>query len=405
MRILFLSRWLPLPANNGAKLRISGLLRLLAAEHELALVSAHEPGEDVAGSALEPLRALCRRVWTFPYPAFVPSSRQALLGLVRSTPRSLVAADRPELRALVRRAAAVHQPELVIASELQMLPYALEVAGPPLLLDDLELGIFRQAVDEETSPARRARARLTWLKLTAYLRRTLPRFAGCSVVSKRERTLVERAVPDYGRVAVIPNAIDLARCQGDYGLPEPDSLVYCGSPTYRPNFDAVTRFLADSFPAIKQQLPGVSLTVTGSLTGLDPARLPNRPDVRLLGQVADVWPVVARSWASVVPLRQGGGTRLKILESLALGTPVVSTQKGAEGLELADGSEILVADEPGEFAARCTALLRQPELRARLARAGRQAVAQRYDWSVVGPRFLRLVEQAASRRPSQRLTA
>jgi polysaccharide biosynthesis protein PslH len=129
--------------------------------------------------------------------------------------------------------------------------------------------------------------------------------------------------------------------------------------------------------------------------GVDIANLLMPPGVQLTGYLADVRPTIAESWVSLVPLRQGGGTRLKILEAMALGTPVVSTSKGAEGLETNHGENILLADTAAEFAQRTIELLRSPELRARLVAGGRRLVESRYDWRVVGADLRQVVNSAA----------
>jgi glycosyltransferase involved in cell wall biosynthesis len=128
----------------------------------------------------------------------------------------------------------------------------------------------------------------------------------------------------------------------------------------------------------------VRLWVTGRAAPEQIAALPVADGVEFTGYLDDVRPAVARAWAEVVPLRKGGGTRLKVLEALALGTPVVSTSKGVEGLDLEDGRHVLVADTADAFAAATERLLGQPELRARLGEAGRQVVRQRYDWRAIG---------------------
>jgi len=125
-------------------------------------------------------------------------------------------------------------------------------------------------------------------------------------------------------------------------------------------------------------------------------RLPERRNVMFTGYLDDIRPTLARSWVNIVPLRQGGGTRLKILEALAAGTPVVATAKGAEGLELLPEQEILRADTPAAFAATVLRLLDDADLRARLSRQGRQAVTARYDWSSIGQQFNEFIEAVAT---------
>jgi glycosyltransferase involved in cell wall biosynthesis len=122
--------------------------------------------------------------------------------------------------------------------------------------------------------------------------------------------------------------------------------------------------------------------------------------VQYTGYLTDIRPVVAQSWMSVVPLRKGGGTRLKILEAMALGTPVLATTKGADGLDVTDGENILLADDPQRFAQQAMRLLRSPELRTRLAIAGRRLVMSKYDWRVVGPRFNVLVDNVGGDGPA-----
>ncbi|HEB65696.1 MAG TPA: glycosyltransferase, partial [Chloroflexi bacterium] len=147
---------------------------------------------------------------------------------------------------------------------------------------------------------------------------------------------------------------------------------------------AMAYFLRDIYPLVRALRPQVRLRITGKTDGVPVERLPLDEDVTLTGYVDDIRPVVARSWITVVPLRVGGGTRLKILESLALGTPVVSTSKGAEGLALEDGKHLLIADTPQAFSQAVVRLLEDPHLRARLGEAGRERVRQLYDWKQIG---------------------
>ena len=191
---------------------------------------------------------------------------------------------------------------------------------------------------------------------------------------------------------VVPNGVDCDHNRPGLAQPQPIRLVYNGSLTYSANYDAMRWFLAEVYPRIKAQVPGVSLTITGSTRGVDLAGLALDDTVRLTGFVDDVRIPVAEAGVCVVPIRQGGGTRLKILEAMALGTPVVATSKGAEGLDAVDGEHLLLADDPEAFARRTVELLGNPALRHDLAANARRLVEDRYDWAAIGQRFVDLVE-------------
>jgi polysaccharide biosynthesis protein PslH len=398
MRILLLSRWLPYPPDNGSKIRIFNVIEQLARQHEVSLISFAASGDRFDQDSLRALRERCVRVRTVPFQPYRPSSARALLGLLSPQPRSLVDCDSAEMRRAVAEEVGRHGCDLVVASQIDMVPYALAIPGVPAVFEEVELSLRR--VDPRASATRAARARqqLTWLKLGAYLRRVLPRFAACTVVSEQERQNLRELVPGYSRVSVIPNALDLSRYQGQFGPPEPNSLVFAGALTYDANRDAADYFLGSVLPLVAAAEPAVALRITGSTTGVDLSTLPRHPAARYTGYVDDIRPVVAQSWASVVPLRLGGGTRLKILESMALGTPVVATSKGAEGLDATDGENILIADDPAAFAEKVVALLRSPALRQRLAAGGHRLVQARYDWCAVGRDLRALVDSVAPAR-------
>ena len=396
MKILIVSRWFPYPANNGSKIRILNLVKQLANVGEVSLVSFGEQDDVDNADGQWALRRWCERVEVVPYRPFRPNSVRAYAALPAPQPRFLVDTYDPRLAAAIDAVRREVRPDVATLTELDMVPYADDLPGLPLVLDDLEVSVHLDAC-RDGSVAGQLRAQLTWLKLTAYLRRMLPRFETCTVVSERERANLRRIVPDYDRVQVVPNSIDLESYAGTFGEPEPNTLVFAGALTYHANLDAARFFVSEVYPLVRQAVPDVRLRITGRTDGVDLGSLPSQPGVQLTGYVPDVRPVVARSWASVVPLRVGGGTRVKILESMALGTPVVSTSKGAEGLDVSDGADILLADAPSRLAARTVELLRSPLLRRRLASGGRALVESRYDSAVTGERLQALVERAARR--------
>jgi glycosyltransferase involved in cell wall biosynthesis len=389
--LLFLSAWCPLPADNGAKLRIAHLLRELASQHEVDLLAfAPEPS---GSDALHELRGICADVELLPETPFAGRNMGRLRGLLSSWPRSVVANHSVAMAAAVRARARIPY-DLVIASELHMAPYAL-LLNIPRLLEEVELAILRDQYVWQTRLAGRARYGLTWWKTRRYVATLLRQFAGASVVSERERALLQPLAPPHLQLAVIPNGVDTLACTESYGPPEADTLIYPGALSYHANFDAVSHFLGAIWPRLRAARPSVRLRVTGRVTPEQIAALPSAQGVEFTGYLDDVRPAVARAWAEVVPLRQGGGTRLKVLEALALGTPVVSTSKGIEGLDLEDGLHVLVADSAVDFAMATERVLGDAPLRARLASAGRQVVRERYDWRSIGERLNDLVRESA----------
>lgn len=373
MRILFLARWFPYPADNGARLRTLNVLRQLARKHTVHLVACNDSHVSPAG--IDALRAFCASVDIVPWRSFQPRSARALLGYLSPQPRFLVQVFSREAAARIAQLARTVQPDAVIGSTLEMAMYARQVPARFRMIEELEVGIYKDAAEKGSF-----REKLTWLKLRQFLPGLLRQFNTSSVVSERERELVAPSAPSGHSVIVVPNGIDPAQYAGITESAEPGTLIYAGALTYQANFDAVQHFLADIYPRIRSQYPSARFTVTGSVEGVDLSSLRVDDSVTFTGRVPDIRPLIARSWISVVPLRVGGGTRLKVLESLALGAPVISTRKGAEGLELTDGEHLLLADNAEAFADAVLRVLCAPELRGALADRGRAHVLKRYDW-------------------------
>jgi polysaccharide biosynthesis protein PslH len=393
MHILFLSRWYPYPADNGSKIRIYNLIKHLAAHHDVELIAFRE-GE-ISPARIAAMREFCVRVETTALRPFDTGLR-SLPGLLSQRPRSVIDTDSPEMHRIVTEGHRRHPYDAVIASQIDMAPYALDLDGVTRVWEEIELATAFDRFQGNSRPLNRMRRSLTWYKLAGYVAHLAAGFDGHTVVSDREAELFAQAAKGRYQAAVIPNGTAL-NDQAPAAGPEPDSLIYAGALTYAANFDAMDYFIREIMPAIQHGRPEARLTITGSVQGVSLDHLPANDAVHFSGYLEDIRPAIQGSWASVVPLREGGGTRLKVLESLALGTPVVSTAKGAEGLNLRPGRDFLLADTPSGFAAAVVSLLRDPQLRARLSNAGRQAVEGQYDWRSIGRRFNDFVEDAVSR--------
>jgi glycosyltransferase involved in cell wall biosynthesis len=390
--MLFLSWWWPYPADNGSKLRIYNLLRQLARRHRVTLLAFADPDEATPERVAE-LERFCACVRTVPRPRYRPGGLRALAGFFSPRPRWLVDVFSDEMALLVQDEVSKDSYKLVIASQVSTTPYTLALKGVARLFEEIEVTVYREQFAKQASWLKRARYRLTWLKLVGYLRRARRAFDGCTAVSSIEAAHVERAAPTGAPIRVVPNGVDVPACAGDFGRPEADTLVYPGALSYAANYDAAAWFAAEILPLVTASRPEVEFRITGRTEGIDLSGFPKASRVRFTGYLDDVRPAIARSWVCVVPLRVGGGTRLKILEALALGTPVVSTSKGAEGLEVTPGHDILIADAPPAFAEAVLRLLEDERLRASLADAGRRLVESRYDWFRVGDRMLQFISE------------
>jgi glycosyltransferase involved in cell wall biosynthesis len=199
-----------------------------------------------------------------------------------------------------------------------------------------------------------------------------------------------RAIAPGAATLTVPNGVDttvFAPTPG--GVPEPATLLFLG-PTYMfPNRDAVDWFLQEMWLLVRHRVPQARLHLVGKNRPGDRARHQNVDGVEWHGYVPDVKPYLDRSSCSIVPIRVGGGTRLKILDSWAMGTAVVSTSVGCEGLNTVDGENILIRDDPRAFADAVADVLTDESLRARLGAAGRKTAVAQYDWRVVGDTIIR----------------
>lgn len=396
MRILFLSRWFPYPHDNGSKLRVYNVLRVLSRLHSVTLISF----VDSEAPAIPPeLTAYCTAVHTVPYAPYNPTSQRALLGFLSITPRSAVDTYSPTMDATIRRVLQAGAFDLVIASQWDIAAYYSAFVEVPALFEEVELGIFDAKRASASSFIQQLRHELPWFKLRLYLRRLAQQFSAFTVVSQPEADLLRSILPN-ANVHIIPNCVAIEMYASVEVEPEPNSLIFTGALSYFANEDAMEWFLRDIYPRIQARVPDTNLRITGDPAGKS---FPESTGVTLTGFVDDIRPLVAGSLVSIAPFLLGGGTRLKILEAMALHTPVVATTKGAEGLDVVDGEHVLIADTPDAFASAVIRLLEQPALRQRLAENAYQLLKTRYTWTGIAPQLLELVESVATAQPASAL--
>ena len=395
MRILFLTPQLPYPPQKGTALRNWGLIQGLAEHHQLSLLSFHEPGSSI--DAPSPLASVCKRMVTVPQPRRSPSQRLWDILSTRQPDMALRLASNAYDRQL-RELLAERTFDVVQMEGIELAPYLDTIRSasqdPLVVFDDHNCEYLLQQrvfLTDLYSPIRWPEAAYSfvqWQRLRRYEAEICRQADEVLAVSQADAEALMKLDPDL-KITVIPNGIDTqayrpTTATGDTATG--NTLVFTGTMNFRPNVDAVLWFAREVLPRIQASVSDVCFLVVGQRPHrrLDPLR--RKPAITLTGWVEDVRPYFAQATVYVAPLRMGGGTRLKLLEAMAMGTPIVATSLGAEGYPVQDGRELILADTPAAFAEGVIALLRDKERRAELTRAARTFVEERYDWQAIVPR-------------------
>jgi polysaccharide biosynthesis protein PslH len=261
---------------------------------------------------------------------------------------------------------------------------------------NVEAAIWRRHVDVAKGPLRRALLYLEWRKVRRFEQAACRRFDHVIAVSAEDRDAI---VSEYGVAASdVPTGVDTDFFTQSGDVPRrPRHLVFTGSMDWLPNIDGMKFFVEQVLPRIRSSFPDVTLAIVGRDPVAEVRELAEAdPGITVTGRVDDVRPAMEEGAVFVVPLRVGGGTRLKIYEALAMECPVISTSVGAEGLPLENGREILLADDPDAFAAAVVRVLTEPELATSLARRGAEVVRARFGWDRAADEFVRICERGPS---------
>ena len=391
MRILFLSPRQSLPARSGAKLREYHFLRALGRSAELTYLYFGDPGT-------QPLTVddlpFCREVVRVPRPpAYGPAKIAA--GLLGRWPLPILNYSSREMRAAVAAAMRKRDFDIIHLDSIHMIRYALAAierkSSPRVIYNwhNIESEAMRRYSATIPSQARRWYAGQTATKLERLESGILHSAFGHIVCSEREREHL-RSIAPGARITVVENGVDTGYFAGaGEGPVASRRIVFVGAMDYFPNSEAAIFFANRIWPHVRNRLNGAELTIVGANPGAAVLALGELPGVKVTGMVPDVRPFYRDALAAVVPLRTGGGTRLKILEAMAAGVPVLSTPLGAEGLEVVDGENILLVDagDAEGWADRLVSLGDSPARRAQLIAAGLRLVRGRYDWEILGAKL------------------
>lgn len=379
-RILLVSPDAPAPLDRGFRIRVHYLAAGLAGAFSVTLL-AMDGGE---GCDLGPLLSLGVEVLTVK-PARAGGWQQPRRAARLARGESIRWSERrvPALaRALARLHAAGRRFDAIQVETPQLVDHGWPTGT--IILDEHNLWyelLERQAA--RTGRRRGLRAAVRGVDIARYKGaelRTWQRVRACLVTSEREREIVRAA---GARAVLVPNGVDFDRLHG-YASHRPvtgSELLFVGLLSYSPNDDAVRWMTGAILPLVRRSHPEAKLIVVGPEARSDLVALA-RPTVTVTGAVVDVRPFLARAAVAVVPIRVGSGTRLKLLEALGMGIPVVTTSVGCEGVAVRDGEHVLVADDAVSFAAAVSRLLDDRDLAARIGDTGRRLARARYDWQV-----------------------
>ena len=386
MRILFVALDVPYPADRGQRMRTWAILQALNAEgHEISLVSFCPP-EDMGRDGSEMAR-VCAHVDLVPAPVAGGARLRRQLGRLRgvlsAVPYGAWRLRSAVLQGHVRRRLREVRFDLVVWDDTYNLENLRDIAGVPVVLNnhDIVQIIWRRYLDVERQPFKRAYAANELRKLRRWEAAAYRRVNSIWAVSRHDAKLLEQMCPGIP-VTVVPNAVDVHTYKvttADDGL----GVLFIGGMDWFPNRDAVEFFAGAVLPELRARVPAARFSVVGRPPDDRLRRRMEASGVSFLGRVDDIRPAVGAAAVSVIPLRIGSGTRLKILEAAALGKAMVSTRLGAEGLTFADGSEIALADEPAALAAAVAHLLERPAARAAMGAAARRRVEEEYSFEAL----------------------
>lgn len=386
LHVLFAAPQVPWPLDTGGKIRTHYLLRALARRHRVTVVALGDPAADADG--LRVLREMGSDCHLVRRPGRVGRLLQLAQGVAGPLPYNIrkyqsIALHRRVLE-LTRRGAV----DLVHCDHIHMAPAGV-VSRLPFVVDqhNIETVIWDRFARDREEPVHK---RLLFRQQAFWLRRVeralCARAAMVLLCSEVDRQALDDLLDGAGRpeARVVPNGVDLELFSAPGPAEGSDHVFFTGSMDWAPNENAVLTFLDEMWPTVRRRLPGLQLFVVGRNPGTRLQARHGSEGVRITGTVPDVRPFMRGALALVVPMRVGGGTRLKILEAFAARVPVVSTAIGIEGIAAQDGLHYLRAETAGEFAERINRLRSEPALGQALAEAGHALARERYSWDAVG---------------------
>lgn len=397
MKLLWFSHFIPYPPRGGAHQRSFNLLRHASKSYETTLVAFNLHGYTLRQlSEFEAeLRNYCANVEFWEMPTAWKSARwwaRLALSPARRMPYGCSCFWSPKLDAQWKKVLQEHQGALVHFDSIDLALFAGAAAGFPKVLNhhNCESAMAERRAEKEPNPLKKIYLQPLARKLARLERAICPLFNVNLAVSELDMQLL-KGKASQAHFHVVENGTDTGYFVPGMALEEPNSLIFAGSLNWYPNISAIQSFIREVWPKVKLQRPGVRLYVVGMKPSGALARwLRQDPQITLVDSPPDVRPWVTKAAAFICPTKDGGGTKVKILDAMAMGKAVVSTSIGCEGLEVKHGENVLIGDSPEDFASMISQALANQRLRERVGAAARALVEKKYSWEVIGAH----VEQA-----------
>ena len=407
MHILWLKTELLHPVDKGGKIRTYQMLKELKRDHHITYLTLDD---GTAGSgAREKATEYCHDLISITHTTAAKFSAafysELASNLLSPLPYAIKKYESTQMRDCVSQLVSERNFDVVVCDFLAPavnLPDGF--AFPTVLFEhNVEAMIWRRHFEVQINPVKRKYLRGQWRKMDAFERRMCRQFDTVIAVSAEDRMMIEQ---EYGATSVydVPTGVDTEFFRpGGKVLSKPGNLVFTGSMDWLPNEDAIRYFTEQILPLIKREVPEVTLTVVGRNPSPSLLELSKQDNsIIVTGRVGDVRPYIEGGSAYIVPLRIGGGTRLKIYEAMAMEKAVISTSVGAEGLPVRNGEELLLADSPVEFARLAVKVLKDKALAAGLGQRAAKTVRESFGWGRVAAEFVAICQRTAARNKTQR---
>jgi polysaccharide biosynthesis protein PslH len=399
LKILWIKTEFLHPVDKGGKIRTYNMLRELKRDHEITYLTLDDGSADQ--SARESANEYCQEWISIPHSQREKFSvgfyAELASNLFATAPYAVQKYYSRKMYDRIRELVAERNYDVLVCDFLAPALNVPENLPCPAILfqHNVEAIIWKRHYEVQQQPLKKAYLKTQWRKMVKFEQQACLRFDSVISVSREDSETMQN---DYGiaKVFDVPTGVDTEFFQPTEKIQsDPMNLVFTGSMDWLPNEDGIRYFTERVMPKVRATLPNVTLTVVGRNPYPSLVELSKRdPSIIVTGRVDDVRPYMEKASAYVVPLRVGGGTRLKIYEAMAMEKPIISTSIGAEGLPLTDGEHLLLADTPEKFAEAVVRVLSEPALAKKLSSKAATEVREKFAWSKVAQSFAALCEQA-----------